>query len=462
MEWSEVCSLTRTGKNEYALRIYCLPRMEVQEMREKESDAAGCLEDVFLGLPVMDAAMEGRTNFILPDNGKLRLCKLDKGREFVKQRQFNGTGYRGTQPEVMAQMRESLWGRGYHPRPCACFRDVDVLKTLQKIMEHNTEYYQTDFQYDRETLTDAAKDRNAPKRFFWLTRRGGTHCFMEEHVYLKETSQHNSWNSYGSSRGEHPRTFWVELQGQDMEEDGVRGSIFEIDYQKHLDYLSTHSVTPDWVDIVFQNRPGYQTFGFQEYWENWQSIGQEYGRVENVNYGVKDPELFHQTVLEGREIFLGDAREMEVEDYVKLIDKERLHGYGYTMDDLFLTGPLDTEKAIQHGLECFMLNQDNSKERIPDHKLYEWAVSRGKLFGMPAREKEILEYLKQDACPLFTKEEIQKIYTLVLQAGIKNEPGEKELRSILRKAECLLPEGMKEDICGKMLEIQERVEEMEQ
>lgn len=81
---------------------------------------------------------------------------------------------------------------------------------------------------------------------------------------------------------------------------------------------------------------------------------------------------------------------------------------------------------------------------------------------MPAREKEILEYLKQDACPLFTKEEIQKIYTLVLQAGIKNEPGEKELRSILRKAECLLPEGMKEDICGKMLEIQERVEEMEQ
>lgn len=84
MEWSEVCSLTRTGKNEYALRIYCLPRMEVQEMREKESDAAGCLEDVFLGLPVMDAAMEGRTNFILPDNGKLRLCKLDKGREFVK------------------------------------------------------------------------------------------------------------------------------------------------------------------------------------------------------------------------------------------------------------------------------------------------------------------------------------------------------------------------------------------
>ena len=58
MEWSEVCSLTRTGKNEYALRIYYLPRVEAQEMREKESDASECLEDVFSGLPVMDVAME--------------------------------------------------------------------------------------------------------------------------------------------------------------------------------------------------------------------------------------------------------------------------------------------------------------------------------------------------------------------------------------------------------------------
>lgn len=161
-------------------------------------------------------------------------------------------------------------------------------------------------------------------------------------------------------------------------------------------------------------------------------------------------------------MFFGDAKEMEVEDYVKLIDKERLHGYGYTTDDLFLTGPLDTEKAIQHGLECFMLNRDNTKESIPDHKAYEWALTTGKLFGMPAREKEILEYLKQDARPLFTKEEMQKIYTLVLQAGIKNEPGEKELRSILHKTECLLSEGMREDICEKTLEVQERVEELEQ
>lgn len=460
MEWNEVCSLTRTGENEYALWVFFMSHTEIQEMRGHDSTVLDNLVELVSGLPVMDAGMEGRTNFILPDNGKLRRYEMDRGKEFLKQKQFCKIDYRGTQEEVMERMQVSLKFWGYHQRPCVCFRDVDVLKTLQKIMEHNTEYHQRDFQYDRETLIDAAKDKKASKHFFWLTRRGGTYCSREEDVYLDRTSQNNSWNSYGDSLGEHPRAFWVELQ--DMTDEGVKGNIFEIDCQKHLDYLSTHSVTPDWVDIVFQNRPGYQTFGFQEYWENWQSIVQEYGRVEKVNYGVEDPELFHQAILGGREMFFGDAREMDVEDYVKRMDKERLHGYGYTTDDLFLTGSLDAEKAIQHGLECFILNQDNSKERIPDHKLYEWAVSRGKLFGMPAGEKEILEYLKQDARPLFTKEEMQKIYTLVLQAGIKNEPGEKELRSILHKTECLVSEGMRGNICEKTLEVQEQVEELEQ
>ena len=445
MEWNEVCSLVRTNEDEYTLRIYHLPRAEAQEMRGQDSVVLDNLTGLVSKLPVMDVGMEGRTNFILPDNGKLQLYKMDKGREFVKQEQFNGTSFHGTKEEVTAQIQESLQGRGYHPRPCACFLDVDVLKTLQKIMEHNTEYHQTDFPYDRETLMAAAKDGKAPKYFFWLSRRGGTHCFKEEQVYMEKTSPHNSWNANGNSKKEHPRAFWVELQGQDMEGNGIRGNVFEIDYQKHLDYLSTHSSTPVWVDIIFQNRPGYRTFGFQQYEKDWPSIVQEYGKIEKVSYGVEDSEQFAHSVLGGRRMFLQDAVEMEVDDYVKLIDKERLHGYGYTVDDLLLTAPLDAEKAIQHGLECFMLNQDNSKEKISDHRAYEWAVSRERLFGMPAGEKEILQYFKHGSSPLFTVGEMQKIYALVLQAGMENEPGEKELHSILRKVECVLAGGIWEN-----------------
>ena len=74
---------------------------------------------------------------------------------------------------------------GYHFRPNACFRNVDVLETLQKIMEHNTSFFQTDFAYDREMLREAAGDRNAPRHFLWMSRKGGTWCFPERSVHIR-------------------------------------------------------------------------------------------------------------------------------------------------------------------------------------------------------------------------------------------------------------------------------------
>ncbi|MDE7327769.1 MAG: hypothetical protein K2N63_16075 [Lachnospiraceae bacterium] len=224
------------------------------------------LTGLVLGLLVIDAGMKGRTNFILPDNGKLRLYKTDRGRDFVKQRRLNGRSCRGTKEEVMAQVKESLRARGYHPRFCACFRDVDVIKTLQKIMEHNTEYYQTDFRYDRETLT-AAKDGKAPSIFSGLPAVGEPIVLRRDRYIWRRSAHIITGTQMGT-----PRAFWMELQGQDVEGDMVRGNILEIDYQKHLDYLSTHSTTPVWVDAIFQNRLRYRTFGFREYEKDWQSI----------------------------------------------------------------------------------------------------------------------------------------------------------------------------------------------
>lgn len=454
MVCSEIYSLIRTGEGQYALRTFYLPRTEVQGMRQMDFVVAGSLDELFAGLPVMEPQMEGRTNFVLPDNGQLRLLPVDMGSDFTERKRLNGMSFHGTRAEIMAQMKESLWQRGYHPRPNACFRDVDVPETLQKIMEHNTDYYQTDFGYDRETLQKAAEREGAPQHFFWLSRHGGTHCFPEENVYFDRISPHNSWNYYGSSRDEHARAFWVELYG--MKDGKAMGNILELDYQKHLDYLSTHSTAPAWVDIVFQNRFGYQTFPFREYEQNWQSIVQEYGRAERIKYQPEDSGQHVSAILQGREMFWENTKEMKVEDYVALIDRERLHGHGYTADDLLLTGPMDAQRAVQHGLECFALNRDGTKESVFSHEAFERATLRGKLFGMEAGEKEILRYFKQDAIPLFTDREMQKIYALALQAGMGNEPGEDGvLGSILHKAECMLSGEIGRDIREDAEEAQE-------
>ena len=321
---------------------------------------------------------------------------------------------------------------------------MDVLETLQKIMEQNTSFYQTDFKYDREILLEAAGDRNAPRHFLWMSRKGGTWCFPERSVHIRQTSPHNTWFFYGGCRDEQVKAFWVEVQG--MKDNCVMGDILEIDYQKHLDYLCTHSHDPAEVEVVFKNPSSCRTFGWQEYEQNWRAITERYGTVERRRYLVEDEYQLFRDIVGTYKMFWDAVDVTEVDDYVKRLEHDRLHDYGHTAGDLTLTGPMDAERAVNQGLKCYILNEDGSREPVHDKEAYHQALFHGKLFGMEAGEKNILRYFKQDAVPLFNEEEMRKIYSLALQAGMENEPdGSRLLDSIIHKAECFLPgEGQRE------------------
>ena len=60
--------------------------------------------------------------------------------------------------------------------------------------------------------------------------------------------------------------------------------------------------------------------------KNWETIVQEYGRAEKIRYVAGDSEALTDTVLGARRMFFEDAKEMGVENYIKQIEKERLHG----------------------------------------------------------------------------------------------------------------------------------------
>ena len=61
------------------------------------------------------------------------------------------------------------------------FENVDVLASLQQIMQQNTAAFQNDFDIDKKILTRAAKSKNAEdKVYLWFSRRNalpaGTGC----------------------------------------------------------------------------------------------------------------------------------------------------------------------------------------------------------------------------------------------------------------------------------------------
>lgn len=440
MEYSQINTLTKFGPDDFSLWTLTLPREKIHEIRQNTIAAEGNLREIFEAVPSGEEQQESICHFVLPHSNGLRLFAVDMGENFAEKNRYNGCSVRGSREQIMAELRDTLKGQGYALRSNASFLNVDVLETLQKIMEQNTDYYQSDFRYDVEKLRNAAADRNAERRFFWMSRSGGTWCFAEPEVYIRRTSQHNTWDYYGAgNKSEHVKTFWIELKG--MRDETVMGDIVEMDYQKHLDYLCTHSFEPSAVEIVFKNPNDVRTFSYQEYDQNFQSILQRYGTVERVAFRVADPYALSYAAVEAHGLFWDAAEPMDVDTYVKRLEHDRLHDYGYTADDLILTGPMDAEKAVMHGLTCYALSPDGSKELVVGREAYQENHFRGALFGMTTEERSILQYFKQDCTPLFTTEEMREICFLAVQAGMENDPDRSHLLDkIIHKAECMLPQ----------------------
>lgn len=436
MERTNTRILTKYAPDDYSIWELSMPREQMQKVRLHTPAVEGDMRKIFDEL--QEANSKSLANFALPHGEGLQLYTVDMGEDFAERNRHNGTSIRGSREEIMAELRESLKSEGYHLRPNAAFWDVDVLATMKKIMEQNTDFYQTDFQYDVSQLRDAMEDENGPRGFLWLSRKNGTWCFPERDVYINQTNAHNTWTYYGGSKSENVKAFYVEQKRVD-DDKHIIGNIAEIDYQKHLDYLCSHSFDPVAVEVAFKSPNDFRIFSHQEYTQNWLSITQRYGTADHVEFQVQNAHELAHAAISAHELFWDATEPTNIADYVKRLEHDQLHDYGYTADDMHRISPLDAEKAIRHELCCYGLHKDGTKEVIPDRDAYQKHLFHDGLFGMTAEEKHILQYFKQDCTPLFSANEMRTICTLALQAGMDNDPAlAGVLDSIIHKAECCL------------------------
>lgn len=74
------------------------------------------------------------------------------------------------------------------------FENVDVLASLQQIMQQNTAFFRNDFDIDKKILTRAAASKNTEdKIYLWFCRPNGTHCLRERDVFLRGAREHNTF-----------------------------------------------------------------------------------------------------------------------------------------------------------------------------------------------------------------------------------------------------------------------------
>lgn len=103
------------------------------------------------------------------------------------------------------------------------FSNVDILSFMGNVVQKHTKHYQSDFEIDREMLTEAAdRQEQQDKTFIWLCRTAGTWLLLERNTLLKDTREFNTFSFYAEQTSDPILAFVVEVIG------GAQGSVMGI------------------------------------------------------------------------------------------------------------------------------------------------------------------------------------------------------------------------------------------
>lgn len=329
------------------------------------------------------------------------------------------------------------------------FEGVNIIETLRKIMEHHTENFQSDFEYDVHDFAAAARDRQGNRNFLWLCRQNGTSCYSDRNVYIHDTDANHGWQYYAESKSEQIKAFWVEIEK--FENGIILGNIVEINYEEQVKDVKLNSFSASIIEVIFKHPNSVQTFEVAEYSKNQSDIQKKYGSFDRIEYKVGNEEALQNVISNTRNAYFKIAVANNVDNYIQEMVSERFYKYGYLHNDKVFTTPKDATNALEYNLHIYALYQDGGETRITSQKEIDEHVYSGGIFGMSYEEKQLLEYMTADkdkVPPLFSPDEVKLLYKLAIHMGSISDVSFDDtllLDSVIYKLEHITLQGQSKD-----------------
>lgn len=129
-------------------------------------------------------------------------------------------------------------------------RTNDVLAFLGAVVRQNTAHYQSDFEYDKKMLREAAgKPSAADRTFYWMSRDCGTWCFRERDVFMRDSNQNITWQYHEGESG--ILAFRVHITG--LNGDKLSGEIQPFDYAEQVQRVKRSALPIKQVSGVYED-----------------------------------------------------------------------------------------------------------------------------------------------------------------------------------------------------------------
>ncbi len=129
--------------------------------------------------------------------------------------------------------------------------NVNVLGVMRSIVDSHTKHYKTDFDYDIEILKGAAvKPERINRTFLWLCRESGTWLLRERDVFIRDTSENNTFRYYAEQTTKVILAYAVEATA--LNGNTVSGNIYGLDYKKHYEHVRAAAVPAGSVVLSYE------------------------------------------------------------------------------------------------------------------------------------------------------------------------------------------------------------------
>lgn len=159
-------------------------------------------------------------------------------------------------------------------------KDIDIIAFLSEILQANTQNYQSDFQYDIDTLQAAAASDAKNRSLLWMSRPSGTWCFKEREVFLQNTSANQTWPFY-DYQADKIKAYRVEVCGR--QGDKVCGNVYPLNYREHLERVKKMSIPAVKADFLLPDGITI-TLTFEDFAADYRRMVSEHGEPLNTHY----------------------------------------------------------------------------------------------------------------------------------------------------------------------------------